>query len=161
MDALVADEPVQAPPAPAPGRRLAIDEGFPRRVLRMSLVLTAIAVVYACLMGAWRGAIGLGAGGVIGAAAFVTLAWMVGALVGGKTLPGWRKAGLLALVLVKLPLLGVALWYALYRLDAHPLGLLIGLAMTQIVMVLKVAGMLLVSRSARGPGGRSMDASGP
>ncbi len=134
-------------------RRIASDEGFPRRVLRMSLVLTGLGVIYACLAGAWRTAIGLGAGGLIGGAAFLVLSWTVGVLVGGSDKPRWRKAGVLAVAVVKLPLLAVALWYAIWRLDAQPLALLAGLAMTQIVMVLKVAGAMLVARPGAGPPG--------
>ena len=142
---------MNAPPAPV--RRIASDEGFPRRVLRMSLVLTALGVIYACLVGAWRTAIGLGAGGLIGGAAFLVLSWTVAVMVGGSAKPRWRKAGVLAVAVVKLPLLAVALWYAIWRMDAQPLALLAGLAMTQIVMVLKVAGAMLVARPGAGPPG--------
>lgn len=153
MSACVIDEQPLSPPS-APSRRLAVDEGFPRRVLRMSLVLTALGVVYACLASAWRVAIGLGAGGVLGAAAFVVLAWTVGALVGGSPRPRWRKAAVVALALIKIPLLLVALWLVLFRLQANPLALLAGLAMTQIVMVLKVIGILMLSRGARAANAR-------
>ena len=37
------------PAAAVPARGPAVDEGFPRRVVRMSLVLTALGVLYACL----------------------------------------------------------------------------------------------------------------
>ena len=140
--------------ARSPVRRIASDEGFPRRVLRMSLVLTGLGVTYACLAGAWRTAIGLGAGGLIGGAAFLVLALTVGVLVGGGGKPRWRKAGVIALVIVKLPLLALALWFSLWRLDAQPVALLAGLAMTQIVMVLKVAGAMMTARPGAGFPGR-------
>ena len=132
------------------------DEGFPRRVLRVSLVLVAIGVLYACLLGAWPVAIGLGGGGVLGAAAFVVLAWTVGVVVGGPGRSRARKAVVIALAVVKLPLIGVAFWFLLFRLDADPLSLAAGLAMTQIVMVLKVAGRAVTARAGGGtPGGRA------
>jgi hypothetical protein len=136
---------------PVPGSAAgAFDEGFPRRVLRVSLVLVAIGVLYACLLGAWTVAIGLGGGGVLGVAAFVVLAWTVGVVTGGAGRPKARKALVIALAVVKLPLIGVALWFLLFRLDADPLSLAAGLAMTQVVMVLKVAGRALAGRAGAG-----------
>jgi len=135
---------------PAPVRRRVADEAFPRRVLRMSLLLTVLGVIYACLAGAWRTAIGLGAGGVIGGSAFLVLAWTVGALIGGGGAPRWRKAGVIAIAVAKLPLLAWALWFSVWRLDAQPVALLAGLAMTQLVMVLKVAGAAMTRRPGAG-----------
>jgi hypothetical protein len=131
-----------------PRRRILLDEGFPRRVLRVSLILIAIGVLYACRLGAWRVAIGLGFGGLVGGAAFLGLALAVHALVRNTTTSRRAKTGVVVLTLVKFPLLGVALWFALYRYDAHPLALLAGLAMTQVVMVLKLAGLAVTSRQA-------------
>jgi hypothetical protein len=143
---------VQAVPIPPTTRSLrsAVDAGFPRRVLLSSLILTALGVMYACLLGLHAVAIGLGAGGVIGGGAFVVLAWTVGLLIGGGAVPGWRKAAVVAIALVKIPLLAVALWLALYRLGAHPGALLAGLAMTQVVMALKVGGSLLKAKMSGG-----------
>jgi hypothetical protein len=139
---------VAAPPAR--------DEGFPRRVLRATLVLVAIGVVYACLLRAWTVAIGLGGGGVLGGAAFAVLAWTVGAVVGGTGRFRARKALVIAVAVVKLPLLGVAIWYLLARLDADPLALAAGLAMTQVVMVMKMAGRAVSARAGGGtPGSRT------
>jgi hypothetical protein len=142
-------------PRPPAGRPAGLDEAFPRRVVRMSLLLTLLGVIYACLAGAWRTAIGLGAGGALSAAAFVTLAWTVHLWIGGAGKRGWRTAGVLLVVLLKMPLLALALWFAVSRLDAQPIALLAGLAMTQIVMVLKVAGIRLVTRAGRVPSDRA------
>jgi hypothetical protein len=125
------------------GRRIVLDEGFPRRVLRVSLILVSVGVLYACRLEAWRVAIGLGFGGVIGCAAFLGLALAVRVLVRNTSSSRRSKVGVVLLTLVKFPLLGVALWLSLYRYDAHPLALLAGLAVTQVVMVLKMAGMAL------------------
>jgi hypothetical protein len=152
MDARVTENLVPVPPDADPTRRRGIDVGFPQRVLRMSLILSGIAVSYACLLRAWTVAIGLGAGTVVGAAAFVTLAWIVGMLVGGSVGRG-RKAALLAVLLLKLPLLGAAIWIALYRLESDPIALLVGLTMPQIVMALKVAGRFLAVRRPPAGGG--------
>lgn len=134
-------------------RRLSVDEGFPRRVLRMSLLLTALGVVYACLAQAWAVAVGLGVGGVLASATFVVLAWTVNSLVGGGSARrGWRKAAWALAAVVKFPLVLAALWYALFRLEADPLALAAGFALIPAVMALKVAGILLVGRGRMNSG---------
>jgi ATP synthase I chain len=118
-----------------------------RRVLAIAWALAAAAALAAGLLGSLAAAASIGAGALLASASFLALVWIVvRSLPGASSSPARRyPRAILLLGLLKLALIGGAIWWLLTRGLIDPLAFLAGF--TTIVVALLVAGFF--SRPAR------------
>jgi hypothetical protein len=134
---------------PCPSKE-ALDEpygdGYFTRVYRTSLVVFAMAALLVCGRGSLPGLIGLSYGAAV---SFGSLR-AIEMIVRGFFRPGvrWKQRQVAALMVLKLPVLSVALagaaWLTVQHL-ANAFALVGGLALVHAVIVLKAVGSVLVS----------------
>lgn len=142
-----------------------VDEGFPARTTRTSLLVAAIAILFAVLLESGRDAAGgsaglaagvldryavstgLALGAAINLAAVGLLVWGVRTVVRTPEEGRPRRPALLvAILLLQLPVIGVALYLGVARLHVNVFALAAGLGTWFFVAALKVASILLVGR---------------
>jgi hypothetical protein len=112
---------------------------FPAESFFLSIAIVVLAVVFSLTMGDPAVTNGLIIGSVTGISFFLATWFMISCLVRGKN---DKKANpLLAILAIKLfilkfPLFGVLLWLAFKYLQINPFALIIGIAITQVAMLL-------------------------
>lgn len=114
--------------------------------MRTSFWLAAWFVLVFGVRGQAGVSLGFAIGSLLSLLSFWTLTWMVGRTIQ----PGSRRAWLLGLVLlVKLPVYGVALHYALAIQGISVTAIVAGIALVPTVVTLKAVGRTLISRPDR------------
>lgn len=146
-------------PRALPTRKLAlpagIDEGFPARTTRTSLLFAAIVCVFAIVWESGRPAasvlerhaisIGFALGAAIILTAFSILIWAVQSVIRRPEEGRPRRPGLLVAVLVlQLPVIGAAMYAGVEYLNVNVFSLVAGLSVWFFVAILKVASILLI-----------------
>jgi hypothetical protein len=117
-----------------------------RRVVITSLVIAAVIVGIALILGRNEYAISLAAGAAVAMASFAVLAYTVAKAFSGTTGLGRSNAVVLALGFLKLGLLGAALWWLVSREMIEPITFLAGFS--SVVVALLIEGIRLKGRVA-------------
>ncbi len=138
-----------------PFRLLSIDEGFPQRVLRMSLLIAACVLVFSTGFGDFTLSLGLGIGMLISIASLWSFMLMARLLLKPK---GQRAAFGGLILFVKYPILILLLYFSLTSWGASGIGMAIGVSLVPAVVVLKLIGMLWVNRMNTADWGNRMKA---
>lgn len=131
-------------------RVLNVDQAFVDRVLSTSLLvcLGGILVLWS-LAGlgllAESVALGFAVGSLVSIGGIGVLKWSVHRLLGGEA-KDKRSAFAVQVLLIKLPLILAILVVAIHTLSVNLVALLVGLGLTQIVMLLKLGGIFWVHR---------------
>ncbi|HSV75205.1 MAG TPA: hypothetical protein VLH79_15720 [Chthonomonadales bacterium] len=120
------------------------DDRLPERSLRSAFWLLAVLVLVLSIRGWMDVALGLAAGGAIGLSSL----WSICLLARSLARPAAGRVGwVVALVLLgKLPIYGVALYYITQSPLFHPLAVVAGVAAVPAVIALRVIGNQLCRR---------------
>lgn len=132
-----------------------VDEGFPDRTLRTSLLFTVTVCVFAVVWESGRQAestlarhaisLGFALGAAISLSMFGLLIWAVRSVIRTPEEGKPRRAGLLVAALVlQLPVYGLALYGGVKHLEVNVFALAAGLGVWLFVAALKVASILLL-----------------
>lgn len=137
----------------------AIDEGFPARTTRTSML---VAVIASALLFTWEGrvagaglaqhaiSIGFACGAAINLVAVGLLMWAVASVIRKPEEGRPRRPGLLvATLILQLPFLALALYGSVKVLQVNVFALAAGLGIWFFVAVLKVASILLLGGAPR------------
>lgn len=142
---------------PMPAKMLSMGPDFPRRVLRMSLLLSACILVLSTLYRNFTLSLGLGTGMFVSVASLWTLMGM-GRILGN---PKGKKAAVVGLTLfVKYPLLVLLLYFSLRSWGASPVGVAVGVSLVPAVILLKIIGILWVNNMNAGDEGERDSSAG-
>ncbi|MEE8185515.1 MAG: ATP synthase subunit I [Thermodesulfobacteriota bacterium] len=124
-------------------RLLIVDDGFLQRVQKTSLLLSLFVIISS--LAYWDSSITLGLilGAFISLTFFGILCWTINRLFKLDS----KKRGFFAIkiTLLKFPLLAIVLYYALSYISINPLALIVGIGIVQVVIILKIFGILLVN----------------
>ncbi len=126
-------------------RSIIVDDAFIQRVYKTSLLLSLFIIIFSLSYRDSAITLGLLMGVSISLIFFKLLCWTVNKFFSSKLHMKKMVFFAVKITLLKLPLLGVILYYALRYIKINPLALIVGIGIVQAVMVLKVAGMLLVN----------------
>ncbi|MEK7865790.1 MAG: hypothetical protein AAB434_03850 [Planctomycetota bacterium] len=132
-----------------------VDEGFPGRTTRTSILFSVIVCVFMFLWEIRRQAssllerhaisIGFAAGAAIIIAAFAVLIWGVRSVIRTPEEGKPRRPGLLvAVIVLQLPVIGAAMYGSLVYLKVNVFAMVAGLSVWFFVAILKVASILLI-----------------
>ncbi|MFQ5840897.1 MAG: ATP synthase subunit I [Thermodesulfobacteriota bacterium] len=123
--------------------RVTIDKEFPSRVYKTSLLFSALIVFLSLLYGHWPTTWGFMIGAGISILFFKILWWTVDQV--------FKRSGKKALYfslkifLIKFPLLGIFLYYLFKNVEINPFALVGGIALVQVIMFLKVIGVVILN----------------
>lgn len=121
------------------------DVSLPGRVLRTGLGVAVWFVLLFLIGGRSDIALGLATGCGLSLGSFWSLAWLVPRLL----VPGKRRTWLLGFVfLLKLPVYGLVLYYALATPAVNGMAVFAGVALVPAVITLKAIGRLAVKTAA-------------
>ncbi len=132
---------------------------FARRVSVSSAVLGIVIVAFLSSVGYPEWALGFGAGAGLSLFSFEVLRLLFRAFLRtpeekeSGPIPFWKKVLLGALAIAKLPIWTVVLFVAIYSPLYNVYGLVAGIALTQVVMVLKVLSLMIVPGEVNGGNG--------
>lgn len=117
---------------------------FLPRVYRISAVLTIVGTIAARVAGADQLAVNFFVGSMIGLSMLFITAWLVRRYVAPGARIKRNRNRLFLLLMAKLPLLGIVLYFVTTGDWFHPIGLLTGVSMTPFTLTL--CGLALVMR---------------
>ena len=125
---------------------------FLPRVYRISAVLTIVGTIAARVAGADLLAVNFFVGSMIGLTMLYLTAWLVRRYVAPGARIKRNRNRLFLLLMAKLPLLGIVLYFVTSGDWFHPIGLLTGVSMTPFTLTL--CGLILLARQGS-PDGRA------
>ncbi|MFV1951332.1 MAG: ATP synthase subunit I [Nitrospinota bacterium] len=127
-------------------RPIIIDDDFLQRVLKTSLWVSLFIIMCSFAYRDSSMTAGLFLGACISLVFFALLCWTVKKIFNFKQNREKTPFFAIKITLIKFPVLGVILYYSLSRIDINPFSLIAGISIVQVVMILKVIGMLFTNR---------------
>lgn len=135
----------RTPPKIYEQRLLQVDVRFVDRVIQTSLIITLLGLLVLFSLSRSHWAFGFGIGALVNIFGIAILKWSIERLLGGRV-DGKRSLFAAKVLLVKLPAILVILVLSIQYLSVNLIALLIGLSITQIVLLLKLCGILFAKQ---------------
>lgn len=124
------------------------DEGFPKRVIKTSVILAVIFIIYSFFINSLPVTLGLAIGEAISIFSIKALLWILdsyfkpNAVIANK---GSIKRIVTLAGIVKIIFIGAVLFFVFRYITINFIALFIGVSIVQIVIVFKILGLLFVN----------------